>query len=83
MIIEHQTVGVPVQPYRMKAVDGVPPVGAILRNANWPDDIQLKVVSVDWRYRFGFFGSKLEAYVKVIELASQEEKEEEDYELRG
>ena len=73
MIIKHKGPGVVPDPYRVKAVDGPPPVGAILSNASCPNDIRLEVVSVDWTYNYGFFGCRLEAVVLVKRLPTQAE----------
>lgn len=73
MIVQHRGPGVVPKPYRVKAVDGLPPVGAVLSNAALPSDVRLEVVAVDWTYRFTLFGCRLEAVVTVNQLPTQEE----------
>lgn len=77
MIIKHRGPGVVPEPFSIKAIDGPPPVGAILANASFPDDIRLEVLSVDWTYRYTLFGCRLEAVVLVKQLPTQAELAEE------
>lgn len=73
MIIKYQGPGVVPSPFYIKTIDGIPPIGAILCSSEFLDDIKLQVLSVEWRYRYTFFGAKLEAHVLVKQLPTQEE----------
>jgi len=79
MIIKHKGPGVVPDPYRMKAVDGPPPVGSILRNKHISDD-RMKVLSVEWVFNYPLLGApRLEAVVTVDRLPTDQEIAEDEH----